>query len=334
MDRSNPKDLEYVGGIKVRSEEVGYSPAELVKCARCGRANAPDKANCIYCGSAAADRRAGASEHRIELLPLEAWESGFNVVLRTCADGADLRTAATLLGRETAAIERAAKTDSHIPVARLGSKGEAEALTGQLERCGLDAIVVSDVELRQAEPNIRLRGIEFDVGTITATDFNTLDRISAPAAGLMLIVCGTIHESRSESIEQAKKKGHRKSLSNSETGSDLRVMDVYFEGLSRGWQIRSNGFDFSCLGDAKGMLAAENLDRLKQVLLASGSRAQVLDDHDDVRGLIAEVWPDEVRKDFEGIKHAGLWKAGFSKKVISNNFEQFNRYSRLQRLHR
>jgi len=324
------KDLDYVGGIKVRTEDVGYAPAELVECGRCGRANPPTRESCLYCGAAAAapgDRDAGRP---LDLRALEAWENGFNVILRPSADNAGVRSAATLLDMDASLLERAARADSFIPLARVASEIDAQKIGSQLERLGLNTVIVNDVTLKAAQPNIRIRAMEFERETITATDFNTFEKMSAPAGDLALIVCGTIHESRSESIEQAKRKGQKRSLSSSETASDEPIMDIYFRGLSRGWQVRSKGFDFSVLGTEKGLLAADNFDRLKINLLLFQPSARLLDDHRIIRDLIAQVWPDEVRTDFEGIKSAGLWKAGFSKKVISNNFEQFNRYSRLQ----
>ena len=39
-------------GMRVRSEDIGFAAGELLPCPKCTRPNSPDRAACIYCGSA------------------------------------------------------------------------------------------------------------------------------------------------------------------------------------------------------------------------------------------------------------------------------------------
>src|SRR5215216_7357352 len=65
-----------------------FAPAELVACPACGRANAPTRMQCLYCG-AGLPAAAGADDlRRPALRPLEAWEQGYNVVLLAGAEAA------------------------------------------------------------------------------------------------------------------------------------------------------------------------------------------------------------------------------------------------------
>lgn len=330
MPEHNKQNMEYVGVIKVRSEDLGYARDELVNCGRCGRANPPDRSACIYCGTEAAGSSRVESRSPEGFRKPEAWENGFNVVLLGAADDHNVPATARFLDRDPGVIESALGAKGRVPIARLESEEEARAFGEHLHKFGLSTTIVSDVKLKSLRPNIRLRTVNFEGEVISATDFNTLERMSVSVDDIELMVSGRLFESRSNTIKKAKGKGQRKALSASETSSDESILDIYVRGLERGWRVRSKGFDFSGLGTSKSLLASENFQSLIEKLRANQPSARYLDEYSDVREVISEVWPDEIRTDFEGLKRAGIWKTGFSKQVITNNFDQFDRYSRLQ----
>src|SRR5215203_6570597 len=80
---------EWLRNLPLRSEEIGFTPEELVPCTACGRPNAPNRAVCLYCGTT--EDLSGTT--RFDIRELESWESGFNVVVTGTGD-ADIDQAA------------------------------------------------------------------------------------------------------------------------------------------------------------------------------------------------------------------------------------------------
>jgi hypothetical protein len=113
--------------------------------------------------------------------------------------------------------------------------------------------------------------------------------------------------------------------------SDEAVLDIYFVDDSLGYRINQSGFDFSCLGEDKGLLAAENMQRLLAQLKKKAPDLTVVDNYDDVRHPLGSVWDVEYRNDSQGFKYSGLGRVEFGRVASTSNLNQFTRYSRLQR---
>ena len=68
-------------------------------------------------------------------------------------------------------------------------------------------------------------------------------------------------------------------------------MDVYTADLARSWRVRLSGFDFSCLGADKKLLAAENFALFAEAMRRQAPHAVYQDAYLKVRPLLAQAWP-------------------------------------------
>jgi hypothetical protein len=326
----NTDDKNLIGGMKVQSENIAFSSDEMITCSKCGKSNPPNRASCLYCGTAI-ETPVDTLKVKLNLRKLENWENGFNIVLVSRRDDADTESAARYLRHDVDSFAQMVAAGNPFPLARLESAGEAELANKQLSEFGLSAKIVSDVDLKIGKPNTRLRKIEFLEEGVRFTLFNTNEHRVVRSDEIVLIVVGRIVESKMESVEKGKK-DKRKVLAESATSSDELLIDIYTADTEQGWRVPTKGFDFSSLGSEKSMLAVENLQRLLDRLKTFAPGAKLIDEYADLINPLSEVWDVERRTDFEGMKRTGVWKSGFSSVARTSNLEQFNKYSRLQRI--
>jgi len=145
-----------------------------------------------------------------------------------------------------------------------------------------------------------------------------------------LIVSGAIFQKAVESTE-SRKKGESKILDATETASDESLIDIYGQHDAHGYRILTKGFDFSCLGAEKGILARENIKKLAGKLRSAAPNAKFVDDYLAVRNVLGAIWEIEQRKDSQGLTRQRFGKFDLSNISSSNNLQQFTKYSRLQR---
>jgi hypothetical protein len=315
--------IEEIGGIAVRSERIEFDQSELVTCERCGRANAPNRAECMYCGAVLAIAVASAE---LKLRDVEPWEKAFNVVLL----GGQLHEGSSgRLPIDTELLSRATALGPPFPVARIAGSDAAAVIQTTLKELGIDAIIVSDEELHAERVPIRLRSIDIEVGRLRLTSFNTHQRMEFAAEALDLIVIGRLFEERAEQTLKKKRKVV-KELDARSVSRDAGVIDLYFSGDPNSFRVMESGFDFGCLGERKGILASENLRTLVDILKAIAPSTAVSSDYVAKRGLLEEIWPSEVRNDSKGIQRA-RFGISVSKAEVTSNAEQFTKYSRLVR---
>ena len=98
-----------------------------------------------------------------------------------------------------------------------------------------------------------------------------------------------------------------------------------------GYRVFTSGFDFSCLGDEKGLLASDNLKRLTSKLASLSSNAKLVHEYRSVRQSLGSVWEPEIRRDTKGLQRTGFGKREFGSVMTTSNLEQFTKFSRLQR---
>ena len=329
MSNHNPEQID---GMKIREEEIGYSSDQMLACSKCGKANPPNRANCLYCAGPVENFVAGSDTPKLNLRRLENWENGFNVIALSPRCGTGTSELAKIFGPNADEIESLLEASHSVPLARFESESDAVIAKDHLARFEMDAVVVSDVMLKMGKPNVRSRSVEFLPDAILFVSFNTGKSTIVPVNDIALVVTGTVTESKFESIEKGRKKTQRKSISESSTTSDDLVVDVYTGDDEQGWRIMTKGFDFSCLGDEKVMLAGENIRRLVERIRASAPHTKFVEEYDHVGNAMSAVWEIESRKDFEGIKRTGFLRSGFSSVVRTTNVDQFSKYSRLQRI--
>src|SRR5688500_20322167 len=90
---------DWLRDLPLRSEEIGFTPDQMVACQACRRANAPNRSACMYCGAGLAGV---AAEKKIDIRRLENWEDGINAIV-TNPNPADPDSASEELASLTAA---------------------------------------------------------------------------------------------------------------------------------------------------------------------------------------------------------------------------------------
>jgi hypothetical protein len=315
-------DIETVDGLAVRSGKIEFDPTELRTCGRCGRSNAPNRGECIYCGAALAG---GDLEADLKLRAVEPWERAFNVVLV----GGQGPEEPPQLPIAYEILRRASELDPPAPVARVATLEMGEVVRAKLEGVGFKAAVFSDEDLAPERPPARLRSLSVDDAGFSLTTFNTGERLEFPAASLELVVVGRLFEKRSEQTL----KRNRKDVKETDVlsiSSDSAVVDIYPAEAPNGFRILESGFDFSCLGSDKRLLAAENMAKLVNLLKSITPNATVSFDYLSKRILLDEVWPAQLKIDSNGVKRSGFGVT-LAKAEVTSNTEQFTKYSRLVR---
>lgn len=323
---------EWVNDMPVQSENIAFSAGEMIKCGKCDRANPPNRVKCLYCARELEISEALAGQIVPVLRKLENWEKGFNVVFMSSASGCDSTSLSELA--KASALDREIlgeiiEADRPMPVARVETEKGAEILAGIFNGKGLETSVIADRALADDIPPKRLRGMRFEGDSLTVTLFNTGETEVIKNTSLALIVTGAIYAQKTESIEKRKKR-ESKTLEEWETASDESLIDIYTFNDPAGFRIPAKGFDFSCLGERKGILAGENIGKLVARLREFAPGARPADSYLSDKRALGHIWEIERRNDFRGLRRSGFGKSDFGKIASSNNSGQFTKYSRLQ----
>jgi hypothetical protein len=331
-NNNNPTDEDFLKNLPLQSEEIGFKPDEMLVCEKCARANPPNRVKCMYCGAELEISAEQAAKIKPGLRKLELWEQGFNLIYLPNDEQIPIdtiRRIAQLTGREKEFLEKIFDARKPLPLVRCETAKEAEILQNRLTEAGLKTSIVADEALAAETLPKRLRGVEFRDNYILLTIFNTGKVEIINLEDLRLIVSGAIFQKAVEATE-ARKKGTTQILDASETASDEALIDIYTREDSNGYRILTKGFDFSCLGAEKGILARDNIKKLAAKLQTLAPQARLIEDYLSVRSILGEVWEVEQRKDSQGLSRQRFGKFDLSSVSSSNNSQQFTKYSRLQ----
>jgi len=330
MEKNQPDD--WLKDLPVQSENVHFKPDEMNNCAKCERLNPPTRLNCFYCGGELVVTEAQSKFIKPNLRKLEIWEKGFNVIYTPNQpfDETKLADAAKLLNLEKEILEKISKANNPLPLARAESQREAEVVQTRLRESAIETFVLSDEALAVEEPPRRLRGIEFSDEKLNLILFNQNETAEIQLEDLALIVTGSVSERKIAATEKYNKKGENKILDSSETASDEVLIDVYQRRDSTGFRVYSKGFNFSCLGAAKEILAKDNIKKLAGKLCEYAPEAKYVDDYLLNRIVLADIWEVEQKADSQGLKREGFGKFNLCSVTTVSNLSQFTKYSRLQ----
>lgn len=319
--------------MPIQSESIAFKPEDMILCRKCGKSNPPTRFNCFYCAAELEISATGAHQPKLNLRKLESWEKGFNLIYfpeLTAHSDPDLASIERFLSVEREVLQNVLRLAKPLPLVRLESHQQAETAVQNLSRFGLSCLIVSDESLRAEKLPVRLRGMEFRDKSLVLTSFNKGEKNEVAAQDVLMIVTGALFESKTESVEKRKKK-ELKVLHEMQTSSDEVLIDLYCSSDTDGYRIPGKGFDFSCLGTEKGLLAVENMRKLTSRLRDFAPDAVFVDDYVANRVVLDTVWEIDQRKDSLGLRRSGFGKTDFGKIVSSNNLQQFTKYSRLQR---
>jgi hypothetical protein len=318
------------------NDRRAFKRDELIECEHCKRASPPTRMKCLYCGAALP---AGDEDRRRPALkPLEEWERGFNVLLvpRGVEDsyprGDALAEAASLARLKPELLSEMLAARVALPLARTGDRVETELLERRLAGLGLNVESVADEELAvESEPPRRVRKIEFGEDAVTGLSVVSGESHRAAWGEVVVIVVGRIFKKRIEVEERMKRRGTSEVVESRELVEDEGVVDLHFTTERAGWRVAASGFDYSCLGARKSLLAAENFARLCEEFRARAQCATFDDSYRGVRHLLQFAWPPTEQKEAGGVRRAGPGRVSAESVTSVSNEAQFTRYSRLRR---
>lgn len=314
----------------IQTENIAFRSDQMIDCETCSRKNPPNRLKCMYCGGGLAIKAEFVDQIGPLSRKLESWEKGFNVILRSANGDADANKAAALLQLELPAIEALVSTGAPLPLARVESVAESDLLISRLGGIGFTCSMVTDESLNADELPARISGIDITDGVISVIDFNTQELTAIPADELALIVNGVLSKSKVDVLEKKGRGGKSTLLDETEATSDEALIDIYSRSNANGFRINLAGFDFSCLGVDKGLLASDNIRRLAALLRETAPNARLVNDYVSIRHMLADIWEVDARRDATGRLRAGFGRAGFGSVASTSNLRQFTKYSRLQ----
>lgn len=313
----------------------GFAPDQMVTCETCLRANAPTRTSCLYCAAALPVSEATAQLRRPTLRRLEKWEQGFNCILMPEKSGPlddeALREMAELLRLRAEELKRIVEAGTPLPLARAATLDEAALIESKLAALEIRMMVVSDHDLAlEASPPKRIRALEFTDDSIIAHPAGGGSALSAAWSHILLFVAGRHLVRRIEVEERRGRKAENEIASARELSSDESWLDVYTGRRDGGWRIASDNFDFSCLGESKRLLAAENFLNLDKMLRSSAQEADYDDSYNRLRHALNAAWPLEQHTESRGLRRERPGKYNVESVTTSDNETQFTRYSRLR----
>lgn len=316
----------------IQTEKVAFDAEQLISCRSCGRRNPPTRLECLYCTAELEIQIENASNIKLDLQRLELWEPGFNVIFTGVSAEIDPLTAkiAAMLSLDPEMVATMLSSRVAMPLARVRSEAAAAAVKHCLEQWGLECIVLGDAALAADKQPVRLKGLILADGGLDLHTFNTGAKISAQRSDVHVVVTGMIQERRVDVLEKKRRRGNTKVLDEVQTTSDEAVLDIYLYGDPTGYRVYLTGFDFSCLGAAKRLLAVDNFGQLTAALRAHLPSTRFADDYNYMRHMLAGVWELETRRDAKGLQRAGFGKWEFGSAASTSNLNQFTKYSRLQ----
>lgn len=309
-------------------EKIGFDAGELIACSKCGRTNAPNRLKCMYC-AAELDVPESIKQHvQLRQTRPEAWENGFNVIcLRVPEMPPELTETARSTGIEEEFLTKAIQGELPLPIARVGSGAEAKTIAERLAANGIETSIADDKTLDAYRPR-RVRAIEIDEDSLTFVLFNSDEVIRVNQGDIGLIVAGKYFENEVQTTELRKfRKGELEDqiLSNSKSS----VIDVYTN--EEAFRIHEHGFDFSCLGDEKTLVAADNIEKLIEMIRRIASNAEYDARYEQTRELLGTVWAMDEAQEAGGVSRSGFGKLLVSRSTRQTNKTQFNRYSAMLR---
>lgn len=299
-----------------------------MNCPRCGRRTATARGACIYCGEA-------LPVTKIESAPpqrnIDIFEHAFNTVLDPTRSNSDesIVALAAALKIEPGEARMLIASGKPVPLARSQNRQEAEMIAALVRSCGLGASVIGDEELMIERELTRARKITLEANHIQAHHSGGMIKIDP--ADIKLMVIGALKRSRVDYLEGAGRRNQAGGvLDLAEYRSDETMLDVYCRTLETSFRIKAGGFDYSGLVSPLSFRADQNFQAAVKTLHDIAPRAIVDDDFSRVRSLLERAWPARARNEARGIKRAGLtYRPVAQSSVISDNRDQFDRYSRL-----
>ena len=329
-----PKDNEnipFLGPIEP-SEPQGFTAEQMIRCEECLRANPPTRVTCLYCVAPLPMTEAAARLRKPVLRPPEKHQLGYNNILLPPDQATPeevISETAKLLKLSTENVQELMSQSVPMPVARTASREEAELVTARLRDLGLSCLTLSDEDLGHNDVK-RVRSMSFDDDQLTIYQAGAAEVTEVLWADIVLIVPGRLFETRLEIKERKTRKTENEILDTSEFFRDETVIDFYTSGHSSTWRVGAAGFDFSCLGREKALVANENIGKLQRLIVSKAVNAHVDDSYARMRNLLELAWGTQPETESGGWRRERPGKLSVGTATTRSNESQFTRYSRLR----
>lgn len=308
------------------SEPQGFTPEQMITCDECLRANPPTRLNCMYCSVPLPMTESSARLRKPILRRPEKHQLGYNTIYLPCGQDFSAEAiveAAALLKLKEPELKRILAEGVPLPLARTASREEAALILDRLQALGFRVVTLVD------EGTIkRVKSMAFDETELVINP-QANDAVVVPWSNIMLLLPARIIEKRVEVKEVKSRRAENEILDASEFFSDETVLDIYLSTHSETWRVSSSGFDFSCLGSEKALVANENMTRLQRRLVSQATNARFDDSYNRLRPVLNLVWEPEQETKSSGWRRERPGKLSLGMATINSNESQFTRYSRL-----
>jgi hypothetical protein len=318
-----------------QAETRAFSPAEMVRCEECLRANPPTRSACLYCAKPLPLTEAGKRLRQPALRRLEDWEQGFNLIFvpqgsRRLMEES-LTKMAELLRLKVEELLKVTEAGEPLPLARAATLEEASLIESRLRALGARTLMVADEELSLDDfaPR-RVRTMEFRDDALTAYPVGGDEPFPIAWSEITLLVAGRLVERRVEVEERRSRGSENEIVEARELSADEAVLDIYAANLNGNARMHAHSFDFSCLGEQMSLVAAANFSRLVRLLRERAVVALYDDSYNRLRRALMPAWPLEEHTGAGGLRRARPGRFNTETVTTSDNERQFARYSRLR----
>ncbi len=332
-----PKDNENIPffGPVEPSEPQGFPAEQMIRCEECLRANPPTRVNCLYCVAPLPLTESAAKLRKPVLRQPEKHQLGYNNILlpqNQAVAATAIADAAALLKMNEDNLRQLLSQNVPLPVARIAAREEAELVFIRLRDIGLCSVTLSDEELGLTGPDggvKRVKSMTLEERSFTIHQAGTNENTPVAWSDVTLIIPARLFETTVEIKERMSRKPENDILDTNEFFRDEAVIDFYTAGHEQTWRVSAHGFDFSCLGKDKALIANENIGKLQRLLIANATNAKFDDSYGCVRNLLELAWTTQPETQSSGWRREGPGKLSVGVATTKRNESQFTRYSRL-----
>ena len=215
-----------------------------------------------------------------------------------------------------------------IPLARSQTRAEAEMIAQLVRRCGFNATVIADEELKPEQELLLARRLSLTEDKIEISHSAGDTVLAKP--DVRVLVLGELKNTQMDYTEGISARRGEGVLDTSEFRFEETLLDVYGTSLEESFRIKSNAFDYSGLVTPLSFRSQVNFEAAVLALRDALPHAVFDDDYKSILHLLGRAWPERSRNETRGFKRTGLAFRSVAKaSVLSDNRDQFERYSRL-----
>jgi hypothetical protein len=306
----------------------------MVRCEECLRTNPPTRVNCLYCGAVLPMSESTINLQKPALRPLQKWEQGYNNILLSHPANlseSEVAEASDLLKMTQTDFRAIVGCHLPLPLARAGTPDEASLIKRRLSSLGLETQIIADAVLGDDGGPFKVRAVQIEERGLQAYQTPDLPPIEIAWSEPALFVIGRLIFQRVELREESGARSENRILDSSEFFRDVSVVDLYTQNQTRPFRIMAHSFDFSCLGEKKGLVAEENFATLLKLFGDRAPQAEWDDSYKLVRKALEPAWPSEQQNESGGWRRERPGKYSMGSINERSNEQQFTKYSRLRR---